>query len=1099
MKKLLAFAFSLIATAATAQWNVPPYNVPLGLNAPGNGFRAAPPPVGGSVLLGTGNASYPAFSTSLKIAGPIPYIDVTAEPYNAKIDGTTDDTAAWQAAIAAATGKGYTVYAPCNTTPVGTPPVSVISQTLVLGIGVHLLTCVGGNNQTYLDSARTGVTLKWAGAPNTAMVQFFGAHHSSITGFTVDCNSLVDGSNGCIGIQIYSNNAPTVHYLDLDNITVLNAHYALVIGDPSDTLPPITPPNTIPQCVVFANTNCAQADSLTINRFNVRGNGLDLTSKAIHVNDANGLQSSRLYQGNWQFVSIGLDLLWNGGVWQMDNFNGGNPIGEKTFIVIRRYLVNPPLFINNETEGGYLYAVRDYSDTGDGPNANYRYSMVMQSNQWNNPVSCEGNARWLSIGNNGGGPPINEWQASGFCAVISLLEPTLNGATRLSPWVWGGTYTQANFTSVAADNATSKFIFASGDPLASDIRVNQILVFTDLSTPANNNVYYKITAIGGTSNREITVTPAPTTMGADATFSVQTQGQVSAWSVVGGQTAMQVNNVIAGIFPAGLNLGFGNVAASSAATQGRLTLGSDGTSYLDRLGQAWWVTGAALGAGTPPVATSPGDLFTSRSATAGALWFGSDAAKYFFRNGNELSWNGAPFKILANQAATNVSVAGTTLHNFGTDATAGGIETSGYGAPAYYTTSTAGGTGASKTALGNAVEMGGLRWYGWSGAVQSLGASIIATTTEAWSAPSNFGNKINISTTANGASTPVSRLDISSAGIFTTGATGGAQGSGTINSTGMYVNGVAVGLPTTMTANTVLGNATGSTAAPTNLAMPSCSTPSSALTYATSGGPTAYGCNTLAALGVAQTFTAANTFTSTVQIGASAPLINSSPLGVAGSITQSGASGVGHIFNVTGAAADQRVWDIFCSSASCSFRAVNDAYSAAQSAWTAFRGSGATVASVNIGQGVFTVTDATDTTSTSTGSLRTAGGIAAAKAITAGTGGYRLASSLMISSTAPTIASGFCTSPTVPNSNGTAAFTVNVGTACGASSGVITMPTAATGWVCSAINITNPATNVVAQSAGTTTSVTLTNYVRTTGVAGNFTASDVLRLQCTAY
>lgn len=1078
MKKLLlsaAIFLGLVGTAA-AQFQVPAGRWPIGRGGTTSGF-------------------YP---------GEGPFIDVTAPPYNAKLDGVTDDTVAIKAAIAAAVDKGKKVWLPCINNNV-----AIISDTLVIGSGVHLHTCDGGNNQTWLPETRTGVMLKWTGAANLPMVKFTKAHHSSLRGFVLDCNSgVATDSNGCIGVQIISDNNPTVHYLDLDNFAVINANKALVIGDPTDNPPPIPidPPGTlIPVCGPappnppwpFSQSNCAQADSLTINRFMVRGNGFDTTSKAIHVNDANGLQSSRLYQGNWQFVSVGLDLIWNGGVWTMDNFNGGNPIGERTFIKVRQYLTNPPLFINNETEGNYAYAVRDLSDTGDGANANYRYSMVMQSNQWNNPVSCEGNGRWLSIGNNGGGPPVNEWLAGGYCTVISLLEPTLNGSTRLSPWVSGGTYTQSNFTSVSADNATSKFTFASGDPLASDLRVNQILVFSDLATVANNNVYYKITAIGGTSNREITVTPAPTTMGADTSFSVQTLGKVSAWGVLAGQTGFQADNIFAGPIPSGVSIGFGNLTSSISATQGKLTFGYDGTSYLQRLGQAWWLTGASLGAGAVPASTSPGDLFTSRSTTAGALFFGSDSAKYFFRNGNDFTWNGAPLKILANQAAVNTPVSGTTLHNIGTNATAGGVETSGYGAPTYYTTSTSGGTASSQSALGSAVEMGGLRWYGWSGAVQSPGANIIATTTEAWNAGA-LGTKININTVSTGGFALVSRLEISGAGIFTAGATGGAQGNGTINTTGLYINGVSVGSAASMTSNTVLGNATGSTAAPTNLAVPSCSTASSALTYTTSGGPTAWGCNTLAALGVIQTFSAAQTFTSTVQLGTSTPLINSSPLGVAGSITQSGASGVGHIFNVTGAAADQRVWDIFCSSASCSLRAVNDAYSAAQSAWTAFRGSGATVASVNIGQGVFTVTDATDTTTTSTGSLRTAGGIAAAKAITAGTG-IRLASTLMVSSTAPTIASGFCTSPTVPNANGTAAFTVNVGTGCAGSSGVITMPTAATGWVCSAINITNPATNVVAQSAGTTTSVTLTNYVRTTGVAGNFTASDVLRLQCTAY
>lgn len=106
---------------------------------------------------------------------------------------------------------------------------------------------------------------------------------------------------------------------------------------------------------------------------------------------------------------------------------------------------------------------------------------------------------------------------------------------------------------------------------------------------------------------------------------------------------------------------------------------------------------------------------------------------------------------------------------------------------------------------------------------------------------------------------------------------------------------------------------------------------------------------------------------------------------------------------------------------------------------------------------------------------------------------------LTISHTAPTISSGFCTSPTIPNSNGTAAFTINVGSACAASTGTLSMPTATTGWVCSFYDVTTPNTNVINQTGGATNTVTLTNYVRTTGVAGNFTSSDVIRVMCHAY
>ncbi len=100
--------------------------------------------------------------------------------------------------------------------------------------------------------------------------------------------------------------------------------------------------------------------------------------------------------------------------------------------------------------------------------------------------------------------------------------------------------------------------------------------------------------------------------------------------------------------------------------------------------------------------------------------------------------------------------------------------------------------------------------------------------------------------------------------------------------------------------------------------------------------------------------------------------------------------------------------------------------------------------------------------------------------------------------TAPT-ATTFCTSPSIPANNGTAAFTINVGSACATSTGTITMPAATTGWVCDFQNVTSPATSVIGQTGGTTTTVTVTNYVRITGVAGNWTSSDVIRAKCSAY
>jgi hypothetical protein len=105
------------------------------------------------------------------------------------------------------------------------------------------------------------------------------------------------------------------------------------------------------------------------------------------------------------------------------------------------------------------------------------------------------------------------------------------------------------------------------------------------------------------------------------------------------------------------------------------------------------------------------------------------------------------------------------------------------------------------------------------------------------------------------------------------------------------------------------------------------------------------------------------------------------------------------------------------------------------------------------------------------------------------------------SGTAPTIASGFGTSPSVA---GTAtAFRVNVGTGGTATAGVITMPAAATAWNCHVEDLTATLANVAdkrtMQISSTTTSVTIENQTISTGVVAAWSASDIVALLCGAY
>jgi len=98
--------------------------------------------------------------------------------------------------------------------------------------------------------------------------------------------------------------------------------------------------------------------------------------------------------------------------------------------------------------------------------------------------------------------------------------------------------------------------------------------------------------------------------------------------------------------------------------------------------------------------------------------------------------------------------------------------------------------------------------------------------------------------------------------------------------------------------------------------------------------------------------------------------------------------------------------------------------------------------------------------------------------------------------TAPTISSGFGTSPSVTQNAGYRSFSINVGTGGAASSGVIGLPAAAHGWSCAVADVTTPAGNSTVQIGSSTTTVTVTNFSRTTGLATAWPASDILQVSC---
>jgi len=102
---------------------------------------------------------------------------------------------------------------------------------------------------------------------------------------------------------------------------------------------------------------------------------------------------------------------------------------------------------------------------------------------------------------------------------------------------------------------------------------------------------------------------------------------------------------------------------------------------------------------------------------------------------------------------------------------------------------------------------------------------------------------------------------------------------------------------------------------------------------------------------------------------------------------------------------------------------------------------------------------------------------------------------------APTISSGFGTSPAILKTSGATSFTVNVGTGGTATSGVIGLSAARNGWTCTVYNQTAHAGNRAddtVQTANTASTVTFQNQTKSTGAAIAWTASDTLNASCRA-
>lgn len=133
--------------------------------------------------------------------------------------------------------------------------------------------------------------------------------------------------------------------------------------------------------------------------------------------------------------------------------------------------------------------------------------------------------------------------------IAGELSPLTYGdffqAASRGTWEAAVSKTESDFTSVEADNTASTFTFAGGNPVTEGFRVGHILRFTSLTETANNSKNFVITGFGGSSNRTVSVYPAPTTMSTDSAFNVASIGKrlaVPSSSFVSRKFAVEIYN-----------------------------------------------------------------------------------------------------------------------------------------------------------------------------------------------------------------------------------------------------------------------------------------------------------------------------------------------------------------------------------------------------------------------------------------------------------------------------------------------------------------------------------------------------------------------------
>ncbi len=180
---------------------------------------------------------------------------------------------------------------------------------------------------------------------NSPVIQVNNASGVQLDGFTIDCAKVP----GCIALQYDSTNKPSSSMNQFTNLTMKEFHFGFVNGAASQT------PDA--SC---GGLGC-QADTFSLEGFQMFGNCSDPTAEGIIINSSNAAQNSAIRRGNIQCVNIAVEGVKSNGMVSFIDFNAGSHIGANpTFMQMDRDM-GSYLASGVEEEGTWTYCIHDSS------------------------------------------------------------------------------------------------------------------------------------------------------------------------------------------------------------------------------------------------------------------------------------------------------------------------------------------------------------------------------------------------------------------------------------------------------------------------------------------------------------------------------------------------------------------------------------------------------------------------------------------------------------------------------------------------------------------------------------------------------------------